>query len=150
MPEVLGMDCKFYRASAVLDGASVTPATAEWTEITNIRDLTANLESGEADITTRANSGWRATAATLKAATLEFEMLWDTGDVGFDALKDAWLNGTEIGLAAMDGNIASAGQEGIVGNWRITNFSRSEPLEEGVMVSVTAKASSQMEWYEVA
>jgi hypothetical protein len=33
---------------------------------TNVRDVTLNLETGEADVTTRANSGWKQTFATLK------------------------------------------------------------------------------------
>ena len=31
-----------------------------------IRDLSLNLEKGEADVTTRGNDGWRATLPTLK------------------------------------------------------------------------------------
>ena len=54
-----------------------------------MRDLTLNLETGEADITTRANNGWRATLATLKDGSIEFEMLWETRDAGFNALKTA-------------------------------------------------------------
>jgi hypothetical protein len=30
-----------------------------WTALGNTRDVTLNLETGEADVTTRANSGWR-------------------------------------------------------------------------------------------
>lgn len=33
-----------------------------------------NLEKGEADVTTRANNGWRATKGTLKEGSIEFEM----------------------------------------------------------------------------
>ena len=29
---------------------------------------------------TRANSGWRATAPTLKECTIEFELVWKPGD----------------------------------------------------------------------
>ena len=146
----LGMNCKFYRSSTALDGSANTPATVSWTEIANIRDLTLNLEKGEADITTRANNGWRATAGTLKDGSIEFQMLWDTGDAGFDALQAAWANGTEIALAAMDGAIAVAGAEGFAPNFNVINFSRSEPLEEGVMVNVTVKPSSFSEWYTAA
>jgi hypothetical protein len=47
--------------------------------------VTLNLEAGEAEVTTRANSGWRATVATLKEASVEFEMVWDTGDAVLDS-----------------------------------------------------------------
>lgn len=53
-----------------------------------------NLEKGEADLTTRASGGWRATEGTLKDASVEFEMVWDTEDAGFTAIKDAYFGGT--------------------------------------------------------
>jgi len=146
----LGLECKFYYSDTLLDGDTNTPATVSWNEIDNVRDLTLNLETGEADITTRANDGWRATAATLKDGSIELEMLWKPGDAAFDALKDAWVSSEEIALAAMDGEVATSGSEGLAGNFTVTNFSRSEPLEEGVTVSVTVKPSSQTDWYEVA
>lgn len=150
MAKKLGMNCKFYFSDTLLDGDLNTPSTVTWNEISNVRDLTLNLETGEADVTTRANNGWRATAATLKDGSIEFEMLWESGDAGFDALKNAWANGTEIALAAMDGAVDTSGNEGLAGNFSVTNFSRNEPLEEGVTVSVTVKPSSHTEWYEVA
>ena len=149
MAKKLGQECKFYHSDTLLDGTTNVPGTVAWSEITNIRDLTLNLETGEADVTTRANNGWRATKATLKDGSIEFEMLWETGDAGFTALKTAWANGDEIALAAMDGDIELSGSEGLVGNFAVTNFSRSEPLEEGVTVSVTVKPASQTDWYEV-
>ena len=149
MAKKLGLNCKFYHSDTLLDGDVNTPSTVTWQEISNVKDLTLNLETGEADITTRANNGWRATLATLKDGSIEFEMLWETGDAGFNALKTAWATGAEIALAAMDGDIETAGSEGLAGNFTVTNFSRSEPLEEGVTVSVTVKPSSQTDWYEV-
>jgi len=143
----LGMDCKLYYDSTPLAG---TPDTGSWTEIDNAKDVTLNLETGEADITTRANNGWRATAATLKDGTIEFEMLWDTDDAGFTALQTAWANRAEIALAAMDGDITTVGNEGLAGNFTVTNFSRNEPLEEAVTVNVSVKPSSYTTWYEVA
>ena len=77
----LGLDAKLFH------GAAGTTAT---NEMTNVKDVTLNLESGDADITTRAAKGWRISAATLKEASLEFEMVWDTSDDGFKAVKNAF------------------------------------------------------------
>ncbi|MFO0836863.1 MAG: phage tail tube protein, partial [Phycisphaerales bacterium] len=101
-----------------------------WTALGNTRDVTLNLEAGEADVTTRANNGWRATVATLKEASVEFEMVWDTGDAGFTAIKNAFFNNDPIGLQILD---AAAGQ-GLQADFSITNFSRSEALEEAITV----------------
>lgn len=108
-----------------------------WTALGNARDVTLNLESGEADVTTRANAGWRATVATLKEASVEFEMVWDTADAGFTAIKNAFFNNDPIGLQILDG---AAGQ-GLQADFSITNFSRNEALEEAITVSVTAKVT---------
>lgn len=108
-----------------------------WTALANVRDVTLTLETGEADVTTRANEGWRATVATLKEGSVEFEMVWDTADAGFTAIKDAYLTNAPIGLQVLD---EDAGQ-GLQADFMITNFSRSEALEEAITVSVTAKVT---------
>ena len=108
-----------------------------WTELKNVKDVTLNLEAGEADVTTRANAGWRATVATLKEASVEFEMVWDTGDAGFTAIKNAFFNNSAIGMQILDG----ASGQGLQADFSITNFSRSEALEEAITVSVTAKVT---------
>ncbi len=112
-------------------------AAGSWLELTNTKDVTLSLEAGEADVTTRGNAGWRAIVATLKEASVEFEMVWDTGDAGFGAIKDAYLGSAIIGLQILDGDSG----EGLQADFMITSFSRSEALEEAIMVSVTAKVT---------
>jgi hypothetical protein len=127
----LGMD-------AVLNfKASGQGGAGSWNELANVRDVTLSLETGEADVTTRANSGWRATVATLKEASVEFEMVWDSADTGFTAIKNAYINNGVIGLQVLDGPSG----EGLQADFMITAFSRSESLEEAITVSVTAKVT---------
>ena len=136
---VLGMNAKLYHGAE--DAAIAAMSVAD-----NVRDLTLNMEAGEADVTTRGNSGWRGTAATLKEATLEFEMVWDDADTFFAAIKAAYLANTLIGMCPMTGLSTVAGTQGPRANWSITNFSRSEPLEEAIIVSVTAKLADYLAW----
>ena len=141
----LGMEAKLYRNTGTY-GAPV------WAEVGNVRDLTLNLEAGEADVTTRANDGWRATVATLKEGSIEFEMVWDTADAHFTAIQDAFFNNTSVEFAVMDGDITVAGTQGLRATMSITNFSRSEPLEEAVTASVSAKptfAANAPEWMTI-
>ena len=56
----LGMEAVLNYKTGGQDGAG------SWVELANVRDVTLSLEAGEADVTTRANSGWRAVVATLK------------------------------------------------------------------------------------
>jgi len=127
-----GLDAKLYLSA----GGIGTPS---WTELSNVKNVTLNLQKGEADVTTRANNGWKATAGTLKEGSIEFEMVWDTADTGFGAIKDAYFNNTVIGLAVMDGAMDAAGSQGLWADCMITDFSRDEPLEDAIKVKVTAK-----------
>jgi len=136
MGKKIGLDCKLYYNAAGNENPIVP---GNWTELTNCRDVTLNLEKGEADVTTRGNSGWRATAGTIKDGSIEFEMVWDTTDAGFTAIKDAYFNGTAIGLLALDGGVSVSGSQGLAAEMEVTNFTRNEPLEEAVTVSVTLK-----------
>jgi hypothetical protein len=108
MPAKLGLDAKLYRNTGVF-------ATPVWDLVGNVRDLTLSLEAGEADVSTRSNNGWRATVGTLKDASLEFEMVWDTADADFTAIRDAFFNNTNIEFAVMDGLITGAGSSGSQG-----------------------------------
>ena len=130
----LGMEAVLNYKTGGQDGAG------SWVELANVRDVTLSLEAGEADVTTRANSGWRAVVATLKEASVEFEMVWDTADAGFGAVKDAYLNNAPTGMQILDGSSSGAG-EGLQADFMITSFSRSESLEEAITVSVTAKVT---------
>ncbi len=116
-------------------------AVGAWTELANVKDVTLSLETGEADVTTRANAGWKATIGTLKEGAVEFEMMWDSTDAGFTAIKNAFFGNLAIGLAVMDGAIAAAGSQGLQADFSITQFSREEPLEEAIRVKVQAKVT---------
>lgn len=153
----LGMNCVAYRSAALLDGyeddvgATKTPSTATWVEAENVKDVNSNLETGEADMTTRkqAKRGWRSTAATLNDGSIDFEMLADPDDETYVAIRNAWKNKTEIAMMFLDEDVATPKAQGPAGNWSVSNFSRSEPLEEGVVISVTLRASTFVDWYEV-
>ncbi|MGN1121726.1 MAG: phage tail tube protein [Eubacteriales bacterium] len=128
MAVVLGLDAKLLRGAAGQTGA---------TEVKNVKDLTLNLESGEADVTTRATKGWRATVATLKDASLEFGILYDTEDADFTAFSDAYFNNTPLALFVTDGD-----GNGLDADFSITGFSVEQPLEEALTVQVTAKPTA--------
>lgn len=137
---ILGLDAKMYRQTTGTRAAWPATGTApDLEEMGNVKDVTINLETGEADVTTRGGSGWRQTASTLKDGTVEFEMIHDPGDTDFTAIKNAWLNGTNIAMAVLDGASDTAGVQGLWADFQITNFSQSQPLEEAMTYSVTAK-----------
>jgi hypothetical protein len=142
----LGMDAKLYRNTG-------TYGSPTWDLIGNVKDLTLSLETGEADVTTRGNGGWRATVATLKDGSLEFEMIWDTEDTDFTAIRTAFLGNTAVEMAVLDGLVATTGSQGLRASFMVTNFTRNEPLEEAITVSVSMKptySANAPAWMTVA
>jgi hypothetical protein len=131
----LGLDARLYMNSG-------TYASPTWSGLNNVRDLTLNLETGEADVSTRGNEGWRATVSTLKDASLEFELVIDPEDSGFTSIVNAFLQNEPVEFVVLDGPISgegSVGSQGLRATFRIASFSRNEALEEAVTASVTAK-----------
>ena len=116
----------------------------------NCRDVTLTTDTDEVDITTRSTGGFKATVATLKGSTIEFEAIWKPGDAAFAFLKEAWEDSKEIAIMAMDGNFDTSGSEGLIGNFTVPGFSRSEPIGDVMKVNVTLKGSSYLKWYTAA
>jgi len=108
--------------------------------------ITSYTSAGEADVTTRANSGWEATAAILKKCSIDFDMIWDTEDAGFLALRDAFLANDTIAILCL----TSAAGDGPDGDFSVTGFQRNEPLADAVTVSVSLKLAVFREWQEAA
>lgn len=133
----LGLEAKIYYSTTFDDATS---SWGTWVELGNATDVTLNLSKGEADVTVRNNNGWRATVGTLKEGSVDFEMIWDTSDAGFTAFFNAWqaTNG-RIACAVMDGDITTAGSQGLRSLFSVIDMSRSESLEEAIRSSVSIK-----------
>lgn len=134
----LGMNAKIYLGES---GATQNPTTV----LGNTKDVTLNLETGEADITTRDNGGFRATAPTLKECTAEWEMIHRKNEAALAAIRKAWLTNTTVRLAILTDTYANGG-DGPLGDFAITNFTRNEPLEEAITYNVTAKLAKFEKW----
>lgn len=144
MPDpILGMDAKMYFGAAAAELGALT-------ELTNVKDARLNGSKGEADVTTRANQGWRGTLGTLKDGGVSFETVWLPGDAGFDAILEDWLNGGGVEIAFLDQGRDVSGAQGLKGLFSVTEFEWSQPLEEAQGVSVTIKLTTFREWVEVA
>ena len=96
----LGLDAKLFRGTAGTQGTI---------EVTNVKDVSLSLESGEADVTTRKAKGWKLSVATLKEASLEITILYDTEDEDFLAFKEAYFSNTPLSLFITDGDTTAHG-----------------------------------------
>lgn len=142
----IGADCILYRNTGTYD-------TPVWDEVPLVKDLTQTLEKGDADISTRGSGGWRVKIGTLKDGNLQFDLVWETGDEDFEAVRDAYLNNTLLDLAAMDGDITAAGSQGLRAEMSILSFTRAETLDGAVMAAVKAQPGSVVnapEWMVIS
>jgi hypothetical protein len=64
------------------------------------------------------------------------KVVWDTADAGFTAIKNSYFNNTAISLLILD---AATGGQGLDADFMVTKFTREEPLDEAIVVKVTAK-----------
>ena len=144
MAHVLSQNAKLYRNTG-------TYASPTWDLIGNVKDLTLSLEKDETDVTTRASGGWKEFVDGMKDATVEFGMLWDTGDADFDAFQGAFINNTSVEILVLDGLVATTGSEGLRATMMVKSFTRNENLGEALMVDVSLRpvknANSAPVWY---
>jgi len=133
----LGLDSKLFYSTTGIGGDPT------WLPVATAREVNVPSQKGEADVSTRGGSGWKATVGALKDARLEFELVYDSADAACEALLEAFLSDATIGLAAADGPMMPDGHEirthFFMADCVITKFDRKEPLEQAVTISVTAK-----------
>jgi len=129
----LGIDGKLYYCAAGIGG------TPEWTEVTAAKDVTCTINKGEADVSTRGGGGWKATIGTIKDASIEFELVYDDADAAVQAILDAFLAGSILGLAVAKGDITQNGTKVFMADCAVLKFDEKQPLENAITISVTAK-----------
>lgn len=147
MSALLGKDAHCYYATSRATWGSLGTdgfthegaAPAGLTELTNIKDLGMPINKDQADVTTRANNGWKATLPTLKDAEITFDMVYDTSDAGMVQLQKSFFTDSNIAIAVLDGAKATVGTRGFWMDCQVTKFEKQEPLDGAQMVSVALK-----------
>ncbi len=126
-------------------GASGT-ALAGQTEATRVKDLNVSLGSSTTDVTTRANSGYRGTAKTLKEVEISFQIQRaPAATTDWDAFEAAYVSDDPIAMTVLDGARDVAGSRGYGGEFVITQFDESQGLEDAIVADVTAVLESGFE-----
>ena len=139
-----GFDAKLYVCAAGIggtpagEGGDPPAAGPVWTLVKGVKNLTLNLSSAEADVSVR-DIKWKLVAAGLIEASIEFDLTYRPSADGFSDLRTAYFGGDPIGLAIMDGDIITAGTQGLWADCCIFNFGQEQPLDNAMGVKVTAK-----------
>lgn len=129
-----GLECCLY-----LDPAGAGQGT--WTEYEDVGDVNNNVSWNESQRKIRKHKFERT---TLGQGVLEttFTLTYRSGDPGFEMLRDAFDNKSDIGVAVMSGDIATNGSEGWQYDAKVTSFPETQALEEDTTFDVTLKPSS--------
>jgi len=141
-----GLAAKAYLAASALTAFTSTgsASAATWTAFDEI--MGAKIPGGktEKDITTRGTSGgFRLTAATLKEASVTFDILWNTTNANFTTLKAAYdTDGATITALFCEAARTLEGAEGVAANWSVTQFDKDEDIDGIQIAHVTLKPAS--------
>lgn len=136
MAVVIGINAKMWYRTWDEGG---TPEYGDWGELTNVSNVSLNLSSNEADVTVRANDGWRASVPTVKDASIDFEMVYDTEDAGFTAIRSAYFGGSALQVRVLDGGTTEEDGTGLDAHCRIVTFAINQANEAAVTVNVSMK-----------
>jgi len=124
-----------YSINAKLTYSVAGVASPAWLPLDIVKDVTLTMDKSEFDVTTRANAGFKATAGAMIDASIEFEMIWDPTNAGFQALQTAFITNAAIGISCLDGTSGN----GLVADCAVLSFTREEPLEEGLKAKIKIK-----------
>lgn len=131
MADGVGSDCKMY----IIDGGNEI-------EVTRVRDNEMACSASEVDATSRANLGWRNKRAGLKEWGDSFDMVNDSADTAYQRLRTAFANNTVVVVKILD----KTSGEGLQGDAYVTEFARSEPLDDIVTRKVTLVGAGKPTW----
>ena len=123
-----------------------TEGSPTWTAIDTVRDVTANMEANDVDDTSRTTNGWRSRKQGLKQWGADFEMIYDPSNTAWQAVRSSFFSGDEIEILILDQDISVDGAEGLRGTVEVTNFEKTEPLEDVQANSTTFAGNGTPVW----
>lgn len=131
----LGGNMKLYLDPSGVGGSS-------WTEYTYVEQDSLNEERTAAEIRNRASDYVKVLGGKLNS-TIELTATYHKGNAQYEALRDAFINNADIGVAVMTGTITDAGEEGLQADCKVVAFNKPRPLEEGASFSFTLRPSAE-------
>lgn len=130
-----GKDFKLYYSTTLL--TSLSDEGASWNEITVAQDVTRNKSRDSFPVSNRATAGYKTKLTGLKDGSISVELTYDPEDTSYAALDAAFESDTAVAIMDLDGDSATAGSKGIMGNFKISQFEVNQPIEGAATVSAT-------------
>lgn len=77
-------------------------AGGSFVTMTNVRDVSPSSSYSEIDVSTRADQGHEATIPGIRSTSLSIEMLVDSNDADYVAMRTAHIERTVVGIQVFD------------------------------------------------
>lgn len=103
------------------------------------QDVELSMSASEIDITTRNDSGWKKFLQGLKEWGATVDHLWIPTDAGLQAIRDAYVDGSELLATFYDDS-----GKGFSGQVLVTGMTFPQPLDDGVDLNVTLKGTGAL------
>lgn len=137
--ERIGVNHKLYVSVTLLTDSAGTGAT--WVEFLPTESTDAELTREEITFKTRENGGLEMSAGGSFSATQSGSWVYLKGDAVQAAIINAIEAGLPVAIADMDGDIATPGSYGTIGNYSLSSVSSTKPVSGAVTMSFSAKLS---------
>lgn len=148
-----GRDCKLYYNAG-------TVAVPVWTEVAEVSDVSIDgLERAVAELKRRANQFTKGLAGLIGMITAGFTLQHGLGATVFTALITNFFAGTPQEWLIANGDVTTAGTQGLRCPFLLSGFPWNQPLEEvsghecklsGAYMEDELDAEVDPEWYTVA
>ena len=132
MAAKITIKCKLYRE------ADDNYGTPNWSDCNKVAEAELNISWNEGDASAR-ESRVMMTEPTLATLEITGRIRVDPDDGNYTALRDAFKSNTVLDLLALDGDKDTVGSEGVRADFKVFNFSRSEPLDGVTFRTFTLK-----------
>jgi hypothetical protein len=128
----IGLEC-------VASRNSNTYASPVWVTIGIARDVKVGFTKGEGDVSKRGGGGFKMVRGTLTDLPVTMQIVKDTADANWLALRLACVSRTPIDFAFTDQAIANSGATGYRAIYEVMKFEDGEPLDGAAMTDVELK-----------
>ena len=133
-PNKLGFQCKLYYNTAGIGGPTIPGIEAQ-----SVSMATLEVPIAEGDVSVRGGGGFKFSVGQLIDAGITVKVPYVPTDPFVAAVVAANFARTVLGIAALDGDKAVTGSQGLVAEMQVFNLKRVEDVDKPVELEFTFK-----------
>lgn len=125
------------------NGVYTGAAPAGLAKVSGVKDVSIDVDKQDVDASDRDSNGWASSVGALRQGAINVKMNRDASDPSQQAMLQCFLSsGTYIAVAALSGDKATAGSEGIWFDAEVMSFKVSQAMNGMQEVDVVLKPSA--------